>query len=195
LSSISPNGSPDPDTQPQAPTKDLAETVQPLSSRPSMGCILAALVAVALAVYIGLQVIGVLFSIASPPQPPRPENARQIDYTSTAYGVDEWIYTTQQDACEVTAYYESLGAMCSLIGNFCNAGRITTRSASSQNVAQCSGELDFSIFATRWNAVIATGYGEETPTHFRLSREIFWTGNIPPTNFYNRQPTAIPSVP
>jgi hypothetical protein len=157
--------------------------------------VLAAFIAVALSVYIGLQVIGVLFSMVSPPQPPRPEDPRQLEYTSMAYGVDEWIYATQQDACTVVDYYEALDATCELIGNVCDASRSPVLSAAQQNVAQCSGELTFSIFAMRWNAVIATGYRGDEPTHFRLSREVYWTGEVPPTNFYNREPTAVPSVP
>lgn len=158
-----------------------------------MGCVLAALLVVGFALVIGFQVMGVLFSIAAPPQPPHPADVVQLEYTSTAYGVDEWVYATQQDACELVRYYEALDGICLPIGGRCGEGASST--SRSQNVAQCSGEQPFSIFAMRWNAVIATGYGGTTPTHFRLSREIYWTGEVPPTNFYNRQSTMVPTVP
>jgi hypothetical protein len=198
LSNTPINGSPESDAEFKSSTSTEVthtEIEQPAASRPGIGCVLAALLAVIFALYMGLQVIGVLFSIAAPPQPPLPEDARQVEYSSTAYGVDEWVYTTQQDACRVFEYYQDLSAECSLLSNLCRTETSDASASSPLNVARCSGEVVFSIFAMRWNAVIATGYNAEEPTHFRLSREVYWTGEIPPTNFYNRQPTAVPVVP
>lgn len=193
FSSIPTSGSPDSDPElPASPSSPAP--VGP--SRFSLRLLLIAVLAVGLALYIGSQVIGVLFSIVMPPQPPRPADVEQIEHTSASYGVDEWIYAVNQDACAVAAYYQAQGASCSIAPEICS-GESMSRDAYTvgENVAQCSGEMKFSIFAMKWNAVIAAGYREGLPTRFRLSREIFWSGEIPPANFFDRQPTPVPAIP
>jgi hypothetical protein len=49
-----------------------------------------------------------------------------------------------------------------------------------QHIARCVGETKASIFAMRWQAIIATGPSSDVPTQFRLTREVYWIGQIPP---------------
>jgi hypothetical protein len=151
--------------------------------------LILAVAAVGLALYVGTQVIGVLYSILSPPLPPLPDNVIEMEHTSEAHGVDTWQYATAQDACSLTRFYESNGGTCIYAPDRCEDAFIDLRSVrQGDNVSQCSGEMNFSIFALRWEAVIATGYEEETPTHYKLSREVFWTGAVPPPMFSEEAP-------
>ncbi|MBI5669184.1 MAG: hypothetical protein HZC41_14360 [Chloroflexi bacterium] len=143
--------------------------------------LLLGLAGLALALLVGSQVIGVLYSIVAPPLPPLPEGVALLEHTGADYGVDEWLYGTPQSACDVVRFYENNGADCRLSNGGCSGMRAgETPSTEPQSVAQCEGEKRFSIFAMRWNVIVATGYQQNGPTHFRLTREVFWTGDIPP---------------
>jgi hypothetical protein len=137
----------------------------------------------ALAVLIGTQVIGVLYSIIAPPLPPLPEGARQLNHSSADYGVDDWLYGTDENACTVAQFFQERGAVCRVTVGECEGDPATLLGpapAEPQNVARCVGEVYFSIFAMRWEVTIAGGYEKDGQTHFGLSREVFWTGSIPP---------------
>jgi hypothetical protein len=129
--------------------------------------------AVILALFIGTQVIGVLYAIVFPAQPPRFADSRELRHTSDSYGVDEWLYETDTSACEVLAFYQSEADTCRLAPTDCST------SLRNQNLARCSGETFFSIFAMKWEVSVSTGDSSEGGTLYSLSREIFWTGSIP----------------
>jgi hypothetical protein len=143
----------------------------------SLLTLVAGMVLIALSVFAGIQVIGVLYGIIFPAEPPLPQSITQLEHSSEAYGVDEWVYSTPIDACEIVRFYDSWGrcvfapGMCR--GRFKQDEIIITQG---DNVAQCTGEINFSIFAMRWRSIIATGYKNGDATRFRLSREVFWTG-------------------
>lgn len=137
-----------------------------------------------LALYLGLNVIGVLYGIIFPPTPPVPADTQLTNHTSDAYGVDEWEYSTKQDACSLTRYYIEQGANCIFAPDICEEGFVNLSEVGpGQNVSRCTAQESFSIFAMQWNAIIATGYRDDYPTHYQLSREIFWTGEVPPPMF------------
>lgn len=139
--------------------------------------------ALALAVLIGTQVIGVLYSILAPPSPPLPEGARLLSHTGFDYGVDDWLYGTDERACTVARFYQEQGGVCRVSVGDCEGDssmRLGPAPAEPQNVARCVGEVYFSIFAMRWEVTIASGYEKDGQTRFSLSREVFWTGSIPP---------------
>lgn len=139
--------------------------------------------ALGLAVVIGTQVIGVLYAIIAPPGVPVPPGEiTQMSYENRAYGVDEWLYGTSQNPCAVLAFYQQGANECRIAPGICSGDvvRPQTTFSPGDNVGQCSGTSTFSIFAQRWRVNIATGYpSDETPTRFRLSREIYWTGTVP----------------
>jgi len=147
---------------------------------PLLLLVLAMLVAGSLA--IGFQAFGILYSIALPPAPPLPDDVIEVRHDNIDYGVDDWLYRSSSDACDIVAFYESQGGECRLVPNQCvgDDGAVSY-SRSSQQVATCIGEVEFSIFAYRWEANIATGYQQEDgQTQFNLLREVFWTGAVPP---------------
>jgi hypothetical protein len=49
-------------------------------------------------------------------------------------------------------------------------------------VASCSADTKFSIFAMRWQAIITAGYSADGQTRLEISREISWSGSLPPEN-------------
>lgn len=171
----------DPELEDGATASETDITPAPRQRREAPSLLVLGLVAIALllALFIGTQVIGVLYNIVVPPQPPLPEGITQLDYTSTAYGVDTWVYGTEQNACEVVRFYEANGATCRMSAFWCLDERDTSSfetTGQGQNVAQCVGSTDFSLFVMRWNATIATNYLSDGVTHFNLSREILWGG-------------------
>lgn len=132
---------------------------------------------------IGIQAFGILYSIAFPPAPPVPHNVTEVRHTPVDHGVDEWLYRTNQDACDIVRYYEAQGGECRMVAGACDDETTDTMSMSSvgQHVATCLGEVTFNIFAYRWEANIANGYAyEDGGTQFSLLREVFWTGSVPP---------------
>jgi len=135
--------------------------------------LLISVVAVIFALFIGTQVIGVLYAIVYPAQPPLFSDSRELRHTSDSYGVDEWLYATDEDACEVLSFYQAEAETCRVSPNDCSSG------LPNQNVARCTGEKSFSIFAMKWEVNISTGDRTSEKTIFSLSREIFWTGSIP----------------
>jgi hypothetical protein len=146
--------------------------------------IVLGVVALVLAVIIGTQVLGVLYVIVFPPGPPLPGDVTLVSHVNTDYGVDEWLYDSRQSTCEVLTYYTNSGGKCRITplqcGDQTDAADSTGWTAPGQHIARCVGESKVSIFAMRWQAIVATGPSRDMPTEFRIVREIFWTGQIPP---------------
>ena len=158
----------------------------PANRRVPTRIIVLGLIAVVFAVVIGTQVIGVLYAIFFPPAVPLPEQVDLISHTSTDYGTDDWLYSSSKvSACDIAQYYASKDAQCRVAPFSCVDGSSTTAAgpnAGNQNVARCVGTQTFSIFALRWQVNIATGSSGDQKAIFRLDREIFWTGAVPPYN-------------
>jgi hypothetical protein len=144
-----------------------------------------------LAVIIGTQVLGVLYVIVFPPAPPLPGDVTLLSHTNTDYGVDEWLYDSRQSTCDVLTYYVNSGGECRIAPFECGDTKsdnpdITGANNPGQNIARCVGESKISIFAMRWQAIIATGPSNDVPTEFRITREIFWSGEVPPIQNLNQ---------
>lgn len=163
-------------------TKPKHEDEESTSKRrsPLVFLLLAGVVVVSLV--IGFQAFGILYSIIFPPSPPIPDDVIEIRHDNIGYGVDDWLYRTQSDACEVVTYYESIGGECRRVPGQCGGDDdAVSFNSSTQQVATCIGEEKFSLFAYRWEANIATGYQyDDGETQFNLFREVFWTGAVPP---------------
>jgi hypothetical protein len=146
--------------------------------------LLLVLVAVLLVfLIIGIQAFGILYSIMFPPMPPLPQNVSEVRHTSIDHGVDEWLYQTEQNACDIASYYEIKGGQCRFTSDSCGdeSSDEIRLSSSGKHVATCIGEAQFSLFAYRWEANIADGYRDDDgSTQFSLIREVFWTGAVPP---------------
>lgn len=127
----------------------------------SWAMLIIAVAAVLAALYIGTRVIGVLYALAAPPSAPLPSDARELSHTSKGYGEDSWVYQTDHSVCEVAEFYIEQGGQCSPCAE----------------TVTCDGGNDFSIFAMRWNADIATGEGGQT--HIDILRQVSWSGYFP----------------
>jgi hypothetical protein len=152
-----------------------------VGTRPPWAILFLVVVGILLALYIGSQVLGVLVAILFPPVPPLPPTAVQLRHQSAEHGLDEWEYVVSFSPCETVAHFEAGGTACEVVPGFCrDTGNLP--STAGQYVATCTGEMTFSIFAMRWDAVITSA---ETPeqTYLTLEREVFWTGAVPPREF------------
>ncbi len=169
-------------------TPDNAEeqvTPVPPSRRVPWRIIVLGVVTLLLAVIIATQVLGVLYVIVFPPGPPLPGDLTLLRHVNSDYGVDEWLYDSRQQACDVLAFYMNSGGECRIGQSQCadtanddpNASELVSPG---QHIARCIGESKVSIFGMRWQAIIATGPHPDVPTEFRVTREIYWTGQIPP---------------
>lgn len=137
--------------------------------------VVAALFLLAGAVYVGVQVLGVLYGIVLPPQPPRPSNAVETRHESIAYGVDRWEYTVPINACEIVQFYEADGAVCIVERSQC--GREGSEIVEGSALARCSGNTSFSIFNMRWSAAIFPV--DANSSRLEINREIYWIGTGP----------------
>jgi hypothetical protein len=150
---------------------------QPHSRWRSIALIGVIFAVVLLALYIGTQVISVLFGIIMPPVPPVPSAVTEISHESTDYGIDVWTYTTPSEACDVVVFYETNGGVCMVAPGQCE--RAGTDQITPTAFAECSGETPFSIFNMRWSAVLYQTSAQES--QIDLSREVFWIGTGPTT--------------
>ena len=137
--------------------------------------ILVALALLALAVYVGVQVLSVLYGIVLPPSPPLPIGVVETRHDSPAYGVDAWEYRGEADPCSVVRFYEAGGGICLVALNQC--GREGGGQVEAPAVAQCAGQTPFSIFTMHWSATIFADRGGAS--RLEVSREVYWIGTGP----------------
>jgi hypothetical protein len=142
---------------------------------------MALLVGVIGALYVSIQLFGVLYGVIFPPDPPLPPGADEISHDSGSYGVDEWVYGSDDDACDVVRYYEAEGGLCVYTPGVCGESGFEYNGPGTQNAGQCSGYIDFSIFSMTWDAAISGGYDDDGQTRIQLQREVLWTGSPPET--------------
>lgn len=165
----------------EAETKSKHDEESANSRSPLLFVLLAGVVIVSL--IIGIQAFGILYSIVFPPLPPLPNNVTEVRHDNIAYGVDDWLYHSSSDACDIVQFYEDAGGTCRVVANQCVNGEAVTSSTSrsSQQVAFCTGDVTFSLFAYRWEAnIAASSRYDDTQAEFNLLREVFWTGAVPP---------------
>ncbi len=138
---------------------------------------LLGLAALALALFIGTQVIGVLYGIVAPPLPPVPPDAQEIGHTNIGYGVDEWVYSVAQPPCDLIAFYQAEGGTCRILPYQC--GALSTPGdvpAADEMVARCGGSIRFSIFVMDWRVFLSE---DGDAAKVELSREVNWIGTEP----------------
>ena len=154
------------------------EPEQSTGGIPLLAALLAGLVAVIFIALIGPRLVGILFAIISPPEPPVPDSIRLLGYYRDVYGTDTWQYDTGADVCELVTFYMEQGGICPVMPPRCSAD--SSGSQSDDFIARCSGELDFSIFAMRWGFDVPLRTAPGGTLRFEVTREIFWTGDVPP---------------
>ena len=149
------------------------------SRRPSPLALALLLAVVALAIFIGTNVLSVLYAVVAPPAPPLPPDMEQVSHDSPAYGVDHWTYTTTRDACEVVQYVQENGGVCVLAPMQCGEYRENSGdfSVGQSIVARCSGKIAFSIFHEQWSSVILRNLDDTVK--YNLDREVYWMGTGP----------------
>jgi hypothetical protein len=149
---------------------------EPDGIRLSIPMLILLVILVLLALYVGTQVISVLYNIAVPPMPPLPAALTQQSNSNLAYGVDEWLYTVDDDPCQVVALYTAEGAACRISPGVCAGGSTTAIAGDAALVARCYGQVDFSLFTMQYEAVVNSDEADHNAAHLHLIREIFWIG-------------------
>jgi len=162
---MSNSGNPEPDNQ-------------VTSKRGGWVTILAAGLLLVIGVALVTQFVPVLYAVFFPPTPPRPDNTIEISRDSAGYGEDTFLYSSPDDGCALTRYYQSQGASCNIAPTVCTSGFVElTQPRAGAQVSRCSADVDFSIFTMRYRVEISAGYEGQTeslPTRLRVEREIFW---------------------
>ena len=161
----------------------MSKNGSPKTKRPSWWLFIVGGLGLVLALFIVTQVAGVFYAIIFPAPPPLPAEVTQLSHESNGHGVDEWLYGTDVDPCDILAYYQDRSNSCRVSDGVCGSNPIDVN-APGQHVARCSGMTSFSIFGMRWSVNIATGYTSESGgrTQFQLQREVLWSGGAIPTS-------------
>ncbi|MEP7293581.1 MAG: hypothetical protein ABI835_17475 [Chloroflexota bacterium] len=163
---------------PQETAQETAqETVKP--GRPPLLAIVLLIAVLLLALYIGTNVLSVLFAVVSPPLPPLPPNLTQTSHTSEAYGVDQWKYVTTGDACTLVKYVQDNGGDCRIVPLGCGENRAVSPNLHVENtiVARCDGKMNFSIFNEQWWSLITLT--KDGSPQIEVNREVYWLGTGP----------------
>lgn len=149
---------------------------EPEDLTPWPGWLLPALVGLAVLAVLGLYLTMTLLAILFPPLPPLPAGAQQVRYIQHALGVEEWRYTSSQDACAVTEFYRAQGAVCEQ-RHPCGAQRLPTATT----IARCEGTTPYSSNTMRWRVVVTVDGYDPAATDLWVERELFWTPLPTPT--------------
>ena len=149
------------------------------AARPPLLAIILLIAALILALYVGTNVLSVLFAVVSPPLPPIPPNLTQTNHTSAAYGVDNWKYVSTGDACTLVKYVQDNGGVCHIVPLGCGTSRAVDPNLSVVNsiVARCDGKMNFSIFNEQWWSLIS--YTKDGTPQIEVNREVYWLGSGP----------------
>lgn len=170
---MSSTGSPDPLRAP-APN-DPPPDVDDSSSTLPAALLLLGVGLVVVALIAGVPVIGALYALIAPPEPPVPAAQTLIRRweRSVGAGIEERLYGSSSDPCDLIRFYTMQGTCEWLIADACAAGDPAGDSPSLERaeIAVCYGSAPYSGFAQRWRAVIATGYDAPYPTRLRLASQ------------------------
>jgi len=154
------------------------EVSQPVKGRSSLRTILliaVLVIGVAVLIVVGRNAFGILYGLLTPPTVPVPEGVEQIQHTTPAFGTDDWLYASSQDACQLTRYYLSQGASCRIAPEVCDTGAaLTLRAQPGESVSRCTGEIVSGEASLRYEVMIATGYGETLPTRLRVISTLYY---------------------
>lgn len=142
----------------------------------SYGCIAIAFIIVGVSLLFGFQLISILYAIISPPKPPLPENIIEVSHDNVSYGVDEWLYETDQNGCEMIDFFIEHEGVCTIPPATCADENFIPPRIGTQYVGICKGSSDFSIFHMRWQATV---FASSETTQFQMEREVLWTGSPP----------------
>lgn len=142
--------------------------------------IIVAIGAFTLALAVGIQVIGVLMGVVSPPKPPIPPSATEQSYTTDARGRDRWVYSATSFPDSVLAFYQAAGAGCTVkpfAPEYEQALRVDFTDASVFE-AHCTGTQRFDRFTMRWEVLVSSSPGS-TLVRLDVVRQIDWFGSTP----------------
>ncbi|HVO43523.1 MAG TPA: hypothetical protein VMT34_12910 [Aggregatilineales bacterium] len=136
--------------------------------------IAALLLALVCAIAIGVRVLPTLAPLVFPPAAPLPAGVTDtpILHENKGWGLDEFVYATNQDACTVVTYYQNRIGGCNFdAGSNCK-GAGMDQSGREHNVGRCIGEDTIGTYQVTWTAYVATGYTTDGQTRIRIVREI-----------------------
>ncbi len=145
---------------------------------PIVVALIAGALVLLLTLLIGPRVLGILTGIVAPPEPPLPSQADLVNYELPVHGVDRWQYTTGENLCQLIAFYRPLATQCPVLPLDCGG-----TAQDSDFMAACYGDVEFSIFAMRWQLRVPLRSVGGPPLHFEVWRDVYWNGHLPPEPF------------
>lgn len=140
-----------------------------------------AVLAIIFGIVVGPRAVGVLYALSAPPDAPVPRGMQLLsqDDEVEVHGVDSRVYGSHNlSVCEVVEYYREMDGRCRVEPDWCVEGAANTTERYSEPVAQCSGDMDFSIFTMRWSASVSAGDRQGQYAIVDVTRRIFWTGGF-----------------
>ena len=147
---------------------------------PPLWVIGLAVVAIVIALVIGLQVFRALYGLVFPPDPPLPDEITELSHNNKGHGYDEWSYASPLNACELTTFYIEQGSNCVITEGMCTDDRYQSPGYSLESAATCYGTATYSVFGLRWEVIISTKWSQDgDSTTFELERETLWAGPAP----------------
>lgn len=131
----------------------------------------------------GFRLMGALLVVLFPPNPPLPANVIEQAHQHLTHGVDQWVYTVMADGETVLNFYREQGGEC-----------ITVRLPQSDIVGaperlgwRCRVQEPYAAFAWRWQADVLP---QRDLTTLRLTRTIYWDGELPDDTLNTAETTA-----
>jgi len=156
------------------------EPIQP--RRPGWLVLVIGVAAVGFAALVIALVAGPLAGLLGPADPPFFSPATLVEHRNPQYGVDEWLYASDQPGCEVYLWYKAQpGATCRPSPvNPCVEGQSAPLQDDTYSVGYCQGHVPFGEFTSDWEIYISDGYnGSDGRTQYLLAREVNWLPSTP----------------
>jgi uncharacterized protein YneF (UPF0154 family) len=138
--------------------------------------LLGLLVALLLAIYVGIKVAPTLVGMVLPPEPPIPaDQVTLVEQKNLGPGSDEWLYTSDLTGCEVARYVDERVGDCFFFGNSgCDPNRqAAINPNSSYRVAECNPVQKVGEYSVRWSITISANMpAPQPPTAIRIWRDV-----------------------
>jgi hypothetical protein len=138
--------------------------------------LLALVAAFVVAMLVAIRICPTLTALVIPPDPPLPPVATTLKLHETkVVGVDEWVYSTDAEGCEVAQFYVARVGNCVYDPDSgCNGPSRAPggNPISPLHVVRCQGNQSFGLYRVDWTVYVTTGIPEGGRTSLRVIRTV-----------------------